>query len=453
MSPRDAAIAVLRRLREHGHTALFAGGCVRDELLGSQPKDYDVATDAHPDRVKSLFPRARLVGAAFGVMQVPFRDQHDRPATTEVATFRAEGPYSDHRRPDAVAFTDAPTDARRRDFTINALFLDPLADAVPDKEAGGSGVPPVRPAPPSGPSGSGVPPVSPLGGTVIDYVAGLPDLRAKLLRAVGDPHARLAEDHLRALRAVRFAARLSFTLEPATAHAIRAHARDLAGVSRERVGDELRKMLAHPARAAAATLLQDLGLDAPALDEAPTARPVPRLAGLPDDLAPRAAVPAALAAWSIDRAANPAFLRETPTIAATVLRLRRALCLSNDESDALRDILHTHADLADRWPAAGIAAQKRLAARAAFLPALAILAAEDHPAAATIRARLADLGCEPNPNGVPLHPLVTGDHLIASGFSPGPAFKTLLDRLLDAQLEGRIHSTEEGLELARRGGV
>jgi poly(A) polymerase len=431
VSPRDAAIAVIQRLREHGHTALLAGGCVRDELLGLHPKDYDVATDAHPDRVHQLFPRARLVGAAFGVMQIPFRDSHDRPATTEVATFRAEGPYSDHRRPDAVVFTDAPNDAKRRDFTINALFLDPLA-----------------PPTPTSPS-----PRSPLGGQVIDHVAGLPDLHAKLIRAVGNPDARLNEDHLRALRAVRFTARLNFTIDPATAHAITTHAKALAGVSRERIGDEFRKMLIHPTRAAAAALLQSLHLDSPTLDEpaqpAPHRSTLPALAALPRE----ATFPAALAAWAIDRAPDAALLREAPTITALTSRYRRALCLSNDESDALRATLQTWADLQDRFAAATTARQIRLAARPAFLEALCLLAATQPASAQAIRDRVQALGYEPNPNGIPLLPLVTGDDLIAIGLRPGPAFKSLLDSLLDAQLEHRIHSKEEGLELARRSSV
>src|SRR5690606_2366392 len=167
-------------LRSHGHIAYFAGGCVRDALLGHPPTDYDIATDATPDRVQSLFDRTAAVGAHFGVVLVKRRG-----VTVEVATFRSEGPYSDQRRPDSVTFSDPESDARRRDFTINALFLDPLA-----------------------------------GDKVIDFVGGRQDLKAGVVRAVGDPEARLAEDHLRALRAVRFTARLGFRLDQATAKAI-----------------------------------------------------------------------------------------------------------------------------------------------------------------------------------------------------------------------------------------
>jgi poly(A) polymerase len=432
---RSAAVEVIHRLRDAGHHALLAGGCVRDELLGLRPTDYDVATDALPDRVRGLFPRARLVGAAFGVMQVPYRHA-GHSGSTEVATFRAEGTYSDKRRPDAVAFTDAPTDARRRDFTINALFLDPVATP---------------------PSGTGTPPVcSPLGGVVIDYVSGLSDLQRGIIRAVGDPHARLAEDHLRALRAVRFAARLGFALEASTAEAIRVHARELAGVSRERIGDELRRMFASPSRARAAELLETLGLDAPALTEPPRAAPsadatFATLAALP----PPARWTAALAAWAIDRTPLPSrpLLCETATLGATCSRYRRALCLSNDETDTLKATLQTWADLRTRWPAGGVAWHKRVASRAEFLDALCLLRAESPAQADAITQRLAELKYEPNPNGIPLEPIVTGDDLVLIGLCPGPGFKTLLDALLDAQLEGRLTSKEEGLELARRWGV
>ena len=176
-NPRDAALAVVHTLRAAGHTAYLAGGCVRDALLGLEPKDHDVATDATPDTVQSLFRSTAAVGAAFGVVLVyipmPQRGRH----TIEVATFRAEGAYSDGRRPDEVRFTTAEEDAKRRDFTINGLFADP---------------------PPEGESGDD---------TTIDFVGGQDDLKAGVIRAIGAPGARFGEDYLRMLRAVRFAAR------------------------------------------------------------------------------------------------------------------------------------------------------------------------------------------------------------------------------------------------------
>src|SRR5882724_7855964 len=201
-STREDALVVLKRLREAGHVAYFAGGCVRDLLLGAEPKDFDVATDAPPSRVQELFRNTQAVGAAFGVILV-----RQGGSQIEVATFRADAGYDDGRHPSKVRFTTAEEDARRRDFTINGLFLDPV------------------------------------GGQVIDYVRGQDDLRAGVIRAIGNATERFEEDSLRLLRAVRFAARLGFEIEPGTAAAIKAHAPQLKRISPERIADELRVML------------------------------------------------------------------------------------------------------------------------------------------------------------------------------------------------------------------
>src|SRR4051794_39693814 len=206
-SDRDDALAVVRRLREAGHVAYFAGGCVRDQLLGLTPKDYDVATDAPPQRVRELFTRTDAVGAAFGVILV-----RQRRSQIEVATFRTDLEYRDGRRPEGVRFATAEQDAQRRDFTINGLFLDPIEDRV------------------------------------IDYVGGQADLKDKVLRAIGNPDERFAEDHLRLLRAIRFAARFGLIIEPATDEAIARHAQHLARISPERIAEELRQMLTPPTR-------------------------------------------------------------------------------------------------------------------------------------------------------------------------------------------------------------
>src|SRR5688572_14415923 len=224
----DDALAVLRRLREHGHVAYFAGGCVRDLLLGLEPKDWDVATDAPPKRVRELFSNTQAVGAAFGVILV----RHGR-SVVEVATFRREGSYSDGRRPDSVEFTGAEEDARRRDFTINGLFLDPQSSASGVKTAHG---------------------------IVIDFVGGVEDLRSKTLRAIGDAQRRFSEDHLRLLRAVRFAARFGLRVEEGTARAIRANAPQLKGISPERIAEELRAMLTPATRGTAWGLLWEYAL-------------------------------------------------------------------------------------------------------------------------------------------------------------------------------------------------
>ncbi len=458
---RAAAVTVVRTLRGAGHVAYFAGGCVRDELLGLHPTDYDVATDANPERVRKLFRRTNHVGAAFGVTLVHVetegpsragpgssgatsagpraRAEGERPplVTVEVATFRSDGPYADRRRPDSVVFADAPADAQRRDFTINALFLDPLAAPEP-----------------------GVP----VEGKILDLVGGVADLRAGIVRAVGDPAARLAEDHLRALRAVRFAARLGFTIEPGTATAIRTHAAELAGVSKERIGQELRRMLEHPARAGAAAMIERLGLDGPVLGDGAAAgammRPanaLPTLTALGEarGLGAEVVFPCALAAWTLDRAAgsegaiHAAPLLDEPTIVEAAARLHASLCLSNADSGAIREMLAMRATLLMQWPSLGVARQKRAAFNAAFPAAYALLHPNHPTVAVVVKTRLAEMAIPIPPFPAP-EPLVTGDDLIGIGLVPGRAFKGLLDRLYDVQLEGGTLTKADALELARR---
>ncbi|MGH7131050.1 MAG: CCA tRNA nucleotidyltransferase [Phycisphaerales bacterium] len=419
---RAAATKVVRALRAAGHDSYFAGGCVRDELLGLHPTDYDVATAARPEQVAAILSRGHMVGESFGVMLIPLDG-----AVIEVATFRSDGTYTDKRRPDAVTFTDARNDALRRDFTINAMFLDPLA--APTAAA----------------------PHSPLGGTVIDHVGGLADLHARVLRAVGNPDQRLNEDHLRALRAVRFAARLGLTIDPATRTAIAAHAAQLQGVSRERIGDELRRMLLHPTRAAAAQLLADLALDAPVLRE-PISLRAPTILGAlafpafePED----PPLVAALAAWALDR--HAVLVGSLPDCRPLVSNWRSALCLSNAESDGLSATLELHHLLHSEWPAAPIARQKRLAAKTWFQPAFAVLNAQDPAKASKVRDRVGYLSI--HGPGISPEPLLTGDDLVTAGFAPGPNFKRLLDRLYDEQLEGRLTNKQGAMELARTLGV
>ena len=203
MSEREFAIDVVRRLRESGYEALWAGGCVRDELLGLSPADYDVATSARPQQVSAVFRKTVEVGASFGVVEVigPRRLDGSFPKV-QVATFRSDGAYLDGRRPESVRFSSAEEDAQRRDFTINGMFFDPLD------------------------------------GRVIDHVGGQADLKAKVLRAIGDPRARFREDKLRLMRAVRMAARFDFPIEEQTAAAVREMAGEITVVSAERIADE-----------------------------------------------------------------------------------------------------------------------------------------------------------------------------------------------------------------------
>jgi poly(A) polymerase len=413
ITPDQAALEVVRRLHEAGRVAYFAGGCVRDRLMGVEPTDYDVATDAPPNVVIGMFRRSMRVGQSFGVVRVGLENQW-----VEVATFRSEGAYSDHRRPDQVQFSDAQHDARRRDFTINGLFYDPIADEV------------------------------------IDYVDGRADIDAKIIRAIGDPRTRFGEDYLRMLRAVRFSARLGFSLDDATARAIREYAPCLARISRERIGQELRMIFAPDAgaRGRAGAMLHDLLLDAPILNE-DHLHSEPKIL---TNLDPSTQFPCGLSAWALDRhldldrggfAAAIALLKP----AQIARRWRIALVLSNDETASLREILQTLQECMS-WCEMSVARKKRCLARSSRQGALAVLHAA-HAVWGDVGLNLQELErdvthltCE----GVAPAPLVTGDDLVKAGLRPGPAFKSLLNHIYDAQLEGRITSREQGIELARQ---
>jgi len=216
---RQRAVDVAAKLRKAGFTAYFAGGCVRDSLLGLEPHDYDVATNARPEQVQALFPKSQAVGAHFGVVVVRSGPDH-----VEVATFRTDGSYKDGRRPEEVTFSTPEEDAQRRDFTVNGLFLDPATDEV------------------------------------IDFVGGRADLAALRLRAIGTPAARFQEDHLRLMRAVRFATTLGWEIEPLTWAAIKAEAPSLAKISIERIRGEFMKIMLHPNRVRGLDLLDEAGL-------------------------------------------------------------------------------------------------------------------------------------------------------------------------------------------------
>ena len=428
-SARQVALSILRTLHEAGHVAYLAGGCVRDALLNIEPKDYDVATDAHPETVRQLFPRSQFVGEAFGVVLV-----HLRGYSVEVATFRKEWGYADGRRPDQVIFTTAEEDARRRDFTINALFADPqeTSDNTPGACASARAH-----------------------SKIIDYVGGLADLEARVLRAVGNADERFAEDYLRMLRAVRFAARLNFDIEQKTARAIALQAKYLGQISRERIGQEVQWMLAQPdagKRVHAARWMQQLKLDAAVLNEPSSDAELRILARLADD----AAYPTVLAAWLLDRHPGSdgtrnfdaqslhSFLdRHAPDI---VSRWRRALCLSNQSRDQLRDVLNLLARCLD-WPALSVAQRKRLLACEAFGQTRRLLEAVDlQPLTQQLLAEAEPLLAE----GVAPLPWVTGQDLIDLGLKPSPLFGRLLDEIYDAQLEHRVTTREQAVELLRQ---
>lgn len=387
--PADAAPAVeiVRRLRDAGHAALLAGGCVRDLLRGAEPEDYDVATDARPEEVCRLFRHTRQVGAQFGVVLVRRRGRW-----IEVATFRTDDDYADGRRPRAVHFAGPREDALRRDFTINGMFLDPLD------------------------------------GRVIDYVGGREDLRRRQVRAIGDPAARFAEDHLRLLRAVRFAARLDFQIEPATAAALRAAAPLLERVAPERVRDELERMFAHPGRARALALLRETGLLAhlwpgARWDELHVRRCEALLARLPG----QAGFPLV---WAV-------LMRDRP--AAQIEQICRRLAFSNEQRRTVLWLVEHAGDLQDPQRPS-LAELKRLMAHPAF-PLLADIARAAYAGlpdgaarAAALEARCAAVP----PEAVAPPPLVTGQDLLDRGVPPGPVYQQVLDELYTRQLNEEL---------------
>ena len=412
-APRVPAITAARelaaRLQEAGFRTLFAGGCVRDRLMGlGQSVDIDIATAATPDAIKQLFPKARGVGEAFGVMRVRHRGH-----TFEVATFRKDGPYHDGRRPSSVTYSDELEDAARRDFTVNGIFQDPV---------------------------TGIP---------VDYVKGAVDIKAKLIRAIGDPSARIAEDRLRLLRAVRFAARLGFQIEEQTSAAMRLHARELLSVSCERVGEEVRKMLVHANRARAATLVESHGLDGAIFGALGTSGgSLPRLTRL----SATTAWTTALTAWILDRLAGDLQEPDASTprpdshvrLVATET-VRASLCLSNHDADAILQALESREALLAGFDALPRAARVRHMARPQFDTALEMLDAESCLDSGRWRV---EADRELPTRALPI-PLIDGNALVADGLRPGPRFKHLLDLALDAQIEGRVHSRAEALELVR----
>jgi poly(A) polymerase len=395
---RDFAEEVVSRLRQAGFQSLWAGGCVRDLILGQTPTDYDVATDARPEQVRAALPFKTIpVGISFGVVRV--NSPRRRGIEVEIATFRNDGAYVDGRRPESVAFSTAEEDAARRDFTINGMFLDPLS------------------------------------GKLLDYVGGRADLDGRILRAIGEPAERFREDKLRLLRAVRFAARFDLTVEPKTLAAIRAMAAEVVTVSPERIAQELRKMLVDPNRVAAIDLARETGLVAAVLPELVAHNDhwdhtMRVLASLPDDPAFTLAFAALLA--HVD-----------PRVADGIARRLR---LSNAEREriawlvALKDALVA----AEALPKARL---KRLLAHPGIGELLML-----HRAIAL--ATTGDVShvdfcrdyLEREPAGpVNPPPLVTGDDLMRHGLAPGPHFAKFLHQIRDAQLEGLFETKEEAL--------
>ncbi len=407
---RDFALHVVQRLRDAGFESVWAGGCVRDALLGISPKDYDVATSARPDEVIKLFgPRQTIsVGASFGVIIV--LGDHKSQGQVEVATFRSDGSYSDGRRPDHVEFCSAEQDALRRDFTINGMFYDPATDET------------------------------------IDYVGGQQDLKQGIIRAIGSPHDRIAEDKLRMLRAVRFAARFGFALETVTTDAVRIHASDLSQVSIERVAQELRLMLSHSSRARALRMLIDTGLFEVMFPDVPQQTTETAVRLFPELTSPVFEPALALLLHDHLRQNEETIRSRTASIAAQCRKLKLSnaeldtICWLNDCFEQLRSpeqlplhvlkpvLASPRADLLMDLLSAAVAAGIRADGELLFL--------ETYLKQAT-------------PEILAPVPLVTGDDLKTLGIKSGPDFSRILREVRNAQLDELIHTQEDALSRVR----
>jgi poly(A) polymerase len=440
MTPRGLAEQICATLRRHGHQAYFVGGCVRDLELGREPADYDVCTDARPGRVQELFPRSLAVGAKFGVILVVEESAQENGAQVEVATFRSDIGYSDGRHPDHVVYSDTPReDVKRRDFTINGLLMDPST------------------------------------GEVLDYVSGLADLRAGIVRAIGDPRLRFAEDKLRMLRAVRFAARFGFTIELETMAAARALATQITQVSPERIREELTKLLTEGAARRGFELLDETGLLAFVLPDIARMKGVEQppqfhpegdvwihtrmlLEKLPPHCSPALA-------WGVllhDVGKPPTF---TPAMGpGTRIRFNgheevgarmaenicRELRFSNENTEQIESLVANHMrfkDVKEMRPAT----LKRFVRLPRFdehleLHRLDCLASHGSLENYTFVQQFL---METPPEKVYPPKLVTGDDLKGMGLKPGPRFREILLAVEEAQLEGRLQDRESALEFAR----
>lgn len=424
------AAGIVRRLHEAGHAAYLVGGCVRDLLLGVAPKDFDVATSARPEQVRRLFKRTIPVGAQFGVMLVlrgrqPF----------EVATFRSDLVYRDGRRPEGVVFSDPKQDALRRDFTVNALFFDPVEEKV------------------------------------IDFCGGRKDLRARVIRAIGEPAARFREDRLRILRAVRFAANLDFEVEPATWRQVKAQARFITQVSRERIRDELVKLFTGPKPGRGLTLLDESGLLKIVLPEVAKTKGVPQ----PPEFHPEGDV------FVHTRMLLDLLRKPTPVLAMGALlhdvgkpptfrvadRIRfdghdrvgrgmaqkicRRLRFSNDQTEAICELVGNHMRFKDVRQMR-VSTLKRFLARPTLEEELKLHRADclashgDLSNWRFLHAKRKELGAEE----IKPAPLLTGHDLLKAGYPEGPLIGEILRGVEEKQLEGELTAGEEALDWVKR---
>ena len=452
MLAHRAAVEVVRTLRSRGYQAYLVGGCVRDLLLGRDPADFDVSTDATPDQVIRVFPQTYAVGAQFGVVLVPFKSvgldgapaageelTAEHPKVIEVATFRSDGVYSDGRHPDAVRYTTDPReDVQRRDFTINGLMLDPLN-----------------------------------GHRVLDYVDGQLDLQRHLIRTIGDPERRFREDKLRMMRAVRFAARFEYEIDPDTFAAIRRLAPEIRQVSRERQREELTKMLTEGKARRAFELLDASGLLHEVLPEVEKMKGVEQ----PPQFHPEGDVwihtlllLSMLAAGTSRTLAWGALLHDVgkpPTFRVAPDRIRfddhvevgtrmaeeigQRFRMSNDDIAQISALVANHLRFAD----------VKNMKESTFKRFIRLPKFDEHLELHRIdclgshgildlyhytREKIADLP----PEQVRPQPLITGNDLLAAGYRQGPRFKEILSAVEDAQLDGRLHSPTEAMSFVEQ---
>src|SRR5437762_5685317 len=434
-SGESVARGIIDRLRDHGHQAYLAGGCVRDRLLGlSRPVgDFDVATSARPEEVQRLFAHTIAVGAQFGVMLVVEGD-----VRVEVATFRADEAYLDGRHPSSVRFTTPEEDAARRDFTINGMFEDPVT------------------------------------GEVLDFVGGRRDLERRIVRAIGDPRRRFAEDRLRLVRAVRFAARLGFAVEPETAAAIREMAPAIHAVSAERVGEEIVKILTEGAARRGFELASELGLLGEVLPEVEQMKGVEQgrefhpegdvfthtmlaLEGV--DSSPRRGETLALGALLHDVAKRECAARRDGKItfyghsergAAMAREICRRLRRPNAVADRVSWLVKDHLRLVSA-PEMRLSTLKKFLRQDGIDELLELCRIDASASNGNLyyydfcRRKLAEIGAEQ----MKPPPLVSGHDLIALGYRPGPAFKEILEAVEEAQLEGSVATRERALALVQ----
>jgi poly(A) polymerase len=424
----QAAESIVAKLREAGHESYIVGGAVRDMLLGRRPKDIDVATSATPDAVQSVFPGSGLVGAKFGVVLVK-----EEGAIFEVATFRKDGEYGDGRHPDSVEFCGAREDAFRRDFTINALLYDPVC------------------------------------GEVVDHVGGIVDLRSGIIRAVGNADQRFAEDHLRMLRAVRFAVRYGFEIETGTAHAICANVGSLKAISPERIAMELNSVFTGRNPGDAMHLMSDLGIMSILLPEVELMHGVEQ----PPDWHPEGDVfihtamamnklvaPSETLAWSVllhdvgkpdtfkvDETGRIRFHDHAPVGASIAGRILRQLKMPNEMIEDVEEVIRIHNTLHYTKDMRKSTLRKIIGAK--HFPHSIELNRVDSMSSAQITegfvhmidSIIAQNGMLKMPS-----PFVTGGDLIDMGYKPGPVFGRVLREVYDQQLDGSIVDRETALE-------